>query len=87
MIGMNQATKLFRNGQKALVGIQNTVSLLWIRACQEDGIPTDSKFVQFSEGNKYAAFYNQAVQQMWAMQREYQAGGYVGLRITNGHSR
>jgi ribosomal protein S27AE len=34
---------------------------LWIKACQYDNIPADSKFVNFSSTNPYATLYNQAM--------------------------
>ena len=39
---------------------------LWKAACKFDGLPTDSKFVVFSEKNKAAKMYNDLVLQVMA---------------------
>jgi hypothetical protein len=49
--------------------------------CEADGIPPDSKFVVFSNDNKYVQFYNQAQKQLWEAEQQYRDGGYVGLTI------
>lgn len=37
------------------------VSRLWRHCCEHDGIPTDSKFVVFSNDNPELAEYNEAM--------------------------
>jgi hypothetical protein len=39
---------------------------LWKEACGFDGIDPDSKFVVFSDGNKFAEFYNTAMHRYFA---------------------
>ena len=77
---MNQR-QLNRQGKAYIVGGQNTVKQLWQKMCEEDGVPTDSKFVTFSDNNKYAPFYDKAVAQLREAMAQYRDGGYVGLRI------
>jgi len=57
--------------------------------CEEDDIPADSKFVVFSEDTnaKYQMYYNKALDELRRAIAEYQAGGYVGLRIVNGKAQ
>ena len=78
---MNQATKIFRDGQKHIVGLRQMATKLWQKACEFDNIPVDSKFVEFSEGNKFIPFYNNVMRQYFEAVAEYQAGGYVGLTM------
>jgi hypothetical protein len=68
-------------GRKFLAGMAATVKACWARACEADGIPVDSVFVVWSEGNKFAPFYDRAMAQYLAACCEYEAGGYVGLRL------
>ena len=68
-------------GQKYLAGLRTTIGQLWAKACEADGLPADSSFVIFSEGNRFAPFYDQAMTQYLAACREYEAGGYVGLQL------
>lgn len=56
-------------------------------ACEHDGIPTDSKFVVFSDGNPFRQFVDKAANEYFARRREYEAGGYVGLQIHQGRAR
>lgn len=68
-------------GRKFIAGMARTVKALWAKACEFDGIPVDSTFVVWSEGNKFAPFYERAMTQYLDACREYEAGGYVGVRI------
>ena len=83
---MNTATKLHRQGQQTIGKLQQTVKSIWQTMCEEDGIPADSKFVVFSDetNSKYGVYYNKALDELRRAIAEYQAGGYVGLRIVNG---
>ena len=38
-----------------------TIAEAWKKACKAEGIPADSKFVVFSEGNEWAVKYNKAM--------------------------
>ena len=78
--------RLNRQGQNYIVGLRNTARQLWIKACEFDGISPDSKFVVFSDGNRFAVFYNQAIGQMMQARQEYADGGYVGRHIANGRA-
>lgn len=73
--------KLNKQGQNYINDLKLMVAQLWEKACEFDGIPPDSKFVIFSDENKFAKFHGQAILQLWAAQAEYAAGGYVGLKI------
>ena len=57
--------------------------------CKDDVIPADSKFVVFSDETnaKYGKYYNKSLDELRRAIAEYQAGGYVGLRIVNGKAR
>ena len=68
-------------GRKFIVSMARTVKALWAKACEFDGIPVDSTFVVWSEGNKFAPFYERAMTQYLDACNEYEAGGYVGVRI------
>ncbi|MFH1031165.1 MAG: hypothetical protein V1767_01140 [Chloroflexota bacterium] len=76
--------KINEQGQKYIAGLKATAGILWIKACEFDNIPPDSKFVVFSDENKFAKFYNQALLQMEEAKNQYAAGGYVGLTIGKG---
>ena len=39
--------------------IEEVLHRLWVLACKFDCVPTDSKFVCFSKGNKAAKLYNE----------------------------
>lgn len=54
-------TKAQKRAMKLMDKAQTNVSRLWNLMCDEDGIPTDSKFVVFSPANRYSAEYNKAV--------------------------
>lgn len=55
-------------------------------ACKHDGIAEDAKFAVFTETNPFAKFVDIAGREYFAMVREYQAGGYIGLTIGNGRA-
>lgn len=76
--------RLNAQARKHIAGLANTARLLWTKACEQDQIQPDSKFVVFSEGNKFAEFYNICIGQLFAARREYACGGYVGLTISHG---
>ena len=80
---MNTATKLHGHGQQTIVGLQRTVKSIWNTMCEADGIPEGSKFVIFSDETnaKFGLYYNKALDELSRTIAEYQAGGYVGLRI------
>ena len=83
---MNTATKLHKQGQQTIVDWKQTVESIWNTMCEADGIPVDSKFVVFGDetNTKYEFFYNKAISELRQNIVEYQAGGYVGLRIVDG---
>jgi hypothetical protein len=68
-------------GRKFIAGMAATVKQLWVKACEADQIPPGSQFVVWSEGNKFAPFYERAMAQYLDACAEYEAGGYVGVRI------
>ena len=78
----NLQKQINQQGQAYIEGLRSTVHQLWEKCCEEDGMPADTKFAVFSEGNKYLPFYNKALQELWEAQEQYKAGGYVGLRIS-----
>ena len=68
-------------GRKYIARMAATVKACWAAACKADDIPVDSTFVVWSDGNKYAPFYERAMTQYLEACAEYEAGGYVGVRI------
>ena len=85
---MNTATRLHKQGQDTIIAYRNTVKAIWETMCAADNIPAGSKFVIFSEETnaKYEVFYNKALNELRQAIAEYQAGGYVGLRIVKGRA-
>ena len=70
---------------KVYIGtLRNTIRVLWRDCCKEDGIDPESKFVVFSDSNKYVPFYNNAMKQYLEACAQYEAGGHVGLHIEGG---
>lgn len=66
---------------KVLAGLANSYRAAWEAACKHDGIPPDSKFVVFSDGNPFARFIGPALMEYREAEEQYQAGGYIGLTI------
>jgi hypothetical protein len=81
MAGSTFQEKINTQGQDYIAGLENTVRQLWIKCCQDDKIPINSKFVVFKRENKFVPFYDTAVRQLLAARAQYRAGGYVGLQI------
>ena len=79
--------RLNRKVRRHIAGLKATASELWKRCCEHENIPTDSKFVVFSDDNPFVSLYNQAVGQLQDAIVQYRAGGYVGLQIVNGKAR
>ena len=77
----NIQQKINRHGQEYIASLEDAVRQLWAKCCEAEGIPADSKFVIFSDDNKFKPFYDQAVRQLQQARAEYAAGGYVGLTI------
>ena len=78
---MTTQRKINRQGQQYIASLEATARQLWVKACEFDGIPADSKFVVFSKENKFARFHNTAMCHLVEARAEYAAGGYVGLQI------
>ena len=57
----------YRNRFTPLQKAQAEVSRLWKLACEDEGIPADSKFVVFTSINKYAVAYNDAARKFFAL--------------------
>jgi len=73
--------RLNKQGQKYIAGLANTIKVLWEKACEFDSVPVESKFVVFSDGNKFAKFYGIAMNQYFEARQQYVDGGYVGLSV------
>ena len=78
---MSKQHQINRTGQRYIDGLKAVCRELWIKACEFDGIPSESKFVVFSDGNKFVPFYDKAHNQLMEAISQYKAGGYVGLKI------
>ena len=86
---MTTQVRLNRQAAATIAGWRNTVKSIWNTMCEADGIPVNSKFVVFSDETnaKYQKYYNTAMDELRRAIAEYQAGGYVGLRVINGKAR
>jgi hypothetical protein len=60
---------------KSLEAAQRSVSRLWNKMCEEEGVPVDSKFVVFTSTNKFSVRYNKAVQAFFLLKRTIELGG------------
>lgn len=76
--------RLNRQAKVYIASLRNTINVLWRQCCEADGINPESKFVVFSDGNKYVPFYNKTMTEYMEAVAQYEAGGYVGLRIKGG---
>jgi len=72
--------RINRQGLRYIGAIGYAVKRLWESACKFDGVDPASKFVVFSDGNRFAALHDKAVKQYQEAVAQYKAGGYVGLR-------
>lgn len=79
--------QLNKHAQQTIAELQQVCQVLWRRCCEEDGVDPDSKFVVFSENNKFVPFHNRAMQQLMEAREQYRQGGYVGLRIERGRTK
>jgi len=79
--------RINKQGQAYIAGLAATAKSLWALACNEDGIPVDSKFAVFSDGNRAAKLHDRAMQQYFEARQQYADGGYVGLRIEQGRAK
>lgn len=66
---------------KELALYAGLVKATWESACKHDGISPSSKFVVFSNDNPYLPYYEKAVREYREAMYQYQAGGYIGLRL------
>ena len=55
--------------------------MLWRKACEAEGLPTDTMFAVFSPTNRYAKLYNNAVRELCEKIAVTAHLGYAGLRI------
>lgn len=62
-----------RHRRKSTPTVAECLAELWRRACEHDRINPAAKFIAFSDTNKYAAFYNQAVLQVQHATRGFDA--------------
>ena len=84
----------YARARREVAGWRDTVRKCWENACAHDGIPPDSVFVVFSEGNPHAVWHGRAVRELQRALVEYRAfvgsgggSGYVGLRLERGRAR
>ena len=60
---------------KSLEAAHRSVSRLWKKKCEEEGVPVDSTFVVFNSTNKYAKRYNKAANAFFLLKRTIELGG------------
>ncbi len=70
-----------KSGLEYIAGLRATCKAVYQSALKHDGMPSDTKFAVFSDDNPFVPYHDKAMSELWAAMREYQAGGYVGLRI------
>ncbi|MBI4201192.1 MAG: hypothetical protein HY531_02755 [Chloroflexi bacterium] len=74
-------------GARRIAGLAATVRQLWVKACEHDGIPPDSRFVVFSEDDPYTPYHDKAVRELQEARAAFvPGGGYVGIRIRKGRA-
>ncbi len=81
VIGQHSGRIEVGRGLKAVQAAADAARRIWKQACEHDGIDPASSFVVFSDDNPYVKWHGLAMTEYWARIREYQSGGYVGLRI------
>lgn len=59
---MQNTTERIEN--RVALTLAQTVAVLWKKACEFDQIPAESKFVVFSDWNRYAKLHNVAMGQL-----------------------
>ena len=79
--------KINQQGEDYINTLKRIVRGLWVKACEEDGIDPTAKFVVFSKENKCVPFHNKATRRLQEAEKEYAAGGYVGLKIEDGKAK
>ena len=84
MTANNRQTQIVKQGREYIEGLRNTVRQLWIKCCDEEDIPSNSKFVVFSRNNKYVPFYNSALRLLQEAEVQIKVFGYVGFKIGKG---
>ena len=71
-----------KRGLAAVAAAGSAYRSVWESACKHDGIPPESKFVEFSDENPFVQFLAPALQAYQEAKSGYVAGGYVGLTLT-----
>lgn len=62
-------------------GLRHTAALLWRKACEAEGLPTDTVFAGFGPDNRYAELYNNVMQELLEKIAVTTQLGYTGLCI------
>lgn len=70
-----------REGRKHIASRASTVRACWEQCCRYDDMDPESKFVVFSKSNPYTKFYDIATRELTEAVQQFNAGGYVGLKI------
>ncbi len=78
--------KINKGGQAHITACAQAAKALWEKACEHDSVELGASFVVFSDENPWVPLRDKALREYWTAKREYQAGGYVGLRIENGRA-
>ena len=60
---------------KSPSALEQEVKSLWVKTCEWDKIPPDSKFVEFSDDNPYLKEYNEAIGKLLRF-KQFQHGEY-----------
>jgi hypothetical protein len=70
------------SGLKVLAGLRFAWKAAFAAACKNEGIDPTSKFAVFSDANPFRVFVDNAASEYFEAVRSYNAGGYIGLRMT-----
>lgn len=68
-------------GKQYLADLRWNWQAIYARACKHDGIMPGARCAVFSNDNPFVPFLDRAASEFFQAVREYQAGGYIGLRL------
>ena len=70
-----------KKGADYVLSVQFAWRQVFEKACEHEGIDTNSKFVVFTDDNPFTPYVDKAAAEYFRVLGEYQAGGYVGLTM------
>lgn len=73
------------HGLETIEAWHNTYLLCYANALKREGLPPDTKFAVFSDGNPVVPHLERAYRNWIESQREFASLGYVGLQLNMRH--